>query len=105
MTRAVVVGAGMTRFGKHLGAAIGPLGAVAAAAALESAGLGVRDVQAATCGNVLGGMLPGQRILHRHWIVVGILAVGSAIRGRSAKLFQAPGRIGQSFELRDLVRL
>jgi acetyl-CoA acetyltransferase len=63
MTRAVVVGAGMTRFGKHLGAAIGPLGAVAAAAALESAGLGVRDVQAATCGNVLGGMLPGQRIL------------------------------------------
>jgi benzoylsuccinyl-CoA thiolase BbsB subunit len=63
MTRAVVIGAGMTPFGKHLGAKIGPLGAAAVSAALSSAGLGIAGIQAATCGNVLGGMLPGQRIL------------------------------------------
>jgi acetyl-CoA acetyltransferase len=63
LTRAAIIGAGMTAFGKHVGSTVGDLGAAAMAHALDSAGLEVGDVQAVICGNVLGGMLPGQRIL------------------------------------------
>jgi acetyl-CoA acetyltransferase len=63
MTRAAIIGAGMTVFGKQPGASLSRLGATAVARALDSAGLGIRDIQAAFCGNVLGGMLPGQRTL------------------------------------------
>lgn len=66
MTQAVVIGAGMTRFGRQPGVSIGELGATAVERALDSAGVTIRDIQAAVCGNVLGGMLPGQRILREY---------------------------------------
>lgn len=63
MTQAVILGAGMTSFGKHVGRPLGDLGAEAVSAAVESAGVDLSDIEAVVCGNVLGGMLPGQRVL------------------------------------------
>jgi benzoylsuccinyl-CoA thiolase BbsB subunit len=53
----------MTFFGKHIGRSLGDLGAEAVTCALESAGIELIDIDAVFCGNVLGGMLPGQRVL------------------------------------------
>jgi acetyl-CoA acetyltransferase len=63
MTRAAIVGAGMTVFGKHAGRPFEDLGAEAVQRAMESAGLELKDIQTVICSNVLGGMLPGQRIM------------------------------------------
>ncbi len=63
MTRAIIAGVGMTRFGKHLDETEVSLGRKAALAALQDSGLDPRTVEAAYCGSVYGGMMMGQRIL------------------------------------------
>lgn len=63
MSRAAIVGAGMTVFGRHVGRPFGDLGAEAVQLALESASMELKSVEAVICANVLGGMLPGQRVM------------------------------------------
>lgn len=63
MTRAVITGAGMSTFGRQPGVSLSALGATAVVQALDSADLDIHRIQALFCGNVLGGMLPGQRTL------------------------------------------
>lgn len=58
-----VLGVGMTQFGRHGGRPFGDLGIEAVLSAIASAGVEWHDIDAVLCGNVLGGMLPGQRVL------------------------------------------
>ncbi|MQA82084.1 MAG: thiolase family protein [Streptosporangiales bacterium] len=60
---AAILGVGMTQFGRHDGRSFGDLGIEAVLAALESASVQWEQVDAVVCGNVVGGMLPGQRVL------------------------------------------
>ncbi len=63
MGDAFVVGAGMTRFGRFPERRLEDLGFEAVVAALDDAGVAPSAVQAAYCGNCLGGGNPAQRIL------------------------------------------
>ena len=59
-----IVGAGMTKFGRYPDKSVPGLGAEAALLALDDSGLGIRDMEALYCGNLMqaSGMV-GQRIL------------------------------------------
>lgn len=61
--RAAILGVGMTEFGKHKGRSFSSLGEEAVLAALADANVTLSDIEAIYCGNVLGGMLPGQRVM------------------------------------------
>jgi acetyl-CoA acyltransferase len=58
----VVAGAGMTRFAKS-GRSLRDLAGEAVSAALEDAGAGVDDVQAAYVGNAVAGLVTGQEMI------------------------------------------
>ncbi len=58
-----VIGAGMTRFGKHPDRSAADLGREAALAAIEDAALDPARIEAAYCGHVFQGMALGQRVL------------------------------------------
>lgn len=58
-----IVGAGMTKFGKHPDRSVADLGTEAVLAAIVDAGIGPRRVEAAYCGHVFSGMVAGQRVL------------------------------------------
>ncbi len=61
---AYIHGTGMTKFDRHPTLKVDALGAQAAWAALDDAGLNMADVQALYCGNLLeANNTPGQRIL------------------------------------------
>lgn len=59
----VVVGAGMTQFGRQPDRPPQDLGREAVLAALEDAGIDPRRVEAAYCGHVFQGMAVGQRVM------------------------------------------
>lgn len=61
--RAAILGVGMTKFAKHQGRAFSDLGGEAVRECLKDAGIEWAEIQAVYCGNVLAGMLPGQRIV------------------------------------------
>ncbi len=63
MTAVHVVGAGMTRFGKHPDRDAADLGAAALMEAVDDAGIDPRVVEAAYVGHVFQGMVTGQRVL------------------------------------------
>src|SRR4029077_5837150 len=56
-------GVGMTPFGKFLDRGLTDLGLPACLAAIEDAGLEPSQIQAAYCGNVFGGPVPGERLV------------------------------------------
>ncbi len=58
-----IVGAGMTKFGKHPDRAAADLGAEAVLEAIRDAGIDPRRIEAAYCGHVFQGMVTGQRVL------------------------------------------
>ncbi len=60
-----VVGAGMTRFGKHPDRDAVDLAVEAVHEAVRDAGVDRRRIQAAYCGHVYGGMVLGQKVLAR----------------------------------------
>jgi benzoylsuccinyl-CoA thiolase BbsB subunit len=53
----------MTVFGRHIGRPFEDLGAEAVERARESSGIELGDIETVICANVLGGMLPGQRVM------------------------------------------
>jgi acetyl-CoA acyltransferase len=62
MSDVFIVGIGMIKFGRFPDRSLEDIGAEAALAALDDAGLGIRDMQALYCGNVYERMV-GQRIM------------------------------------------
>lgn len=65
MSDVFVVGIDMIRFGRFPDRSVPQLGAEAARLALTDAGLGIRDMQALYCGNLMqADAMVGQRILH-----------------------------------------
>jgi acetyl-CoA acetyltransferase len=60
-----VVGAGMTKFGKHPDRDAVDLAVEAVNEAIRDAGVDRRRIQAAYCGHVYGGMVLGQKVLAR----------------------------------------
>lgn len=60
-----VVGAGMTKFGKHPDRDVVDLAVEAVNEAIRDAGVDRRRIQAAYCGHVYGGMVLGQKVLAR----------------------------------------
>jgi acetyl-CoA acetyltransferase len=60
MSEVFVVGAGMTRFGKHPQATVRDLAEEAIASALASADISVGDVDAVVCANAVEGLMTGQ---------------------------------------------
>ncbi len=59
-----IIGTDMIRFGRYPEKSVPRLGADAALAALDDAGVGLRDMQALYCGNLLqAGAMVGQRVL------------------------------------------
>jgi acetyl-CoA acetyltransferase len=65
MSDVFVVGIDMIRFGRFPDRSVPQLGAEAARLALADAGLGIRDMQALYCGNLMqADAMVGQRILH-----------------------------------------
>jgi len=63
MESTVIAGVGMTPFGKFLDRGLTDLGLPACLAAIEDAGLEPSQIQAAYCGNVFGGPVPGERLV------------------------------------------
>ena len=66
MSSVYVVGIDMTSFTRKSGRSVAQLGGEAALLALDDCGLGIRDVQALYCGNVMRShLMVGQRILNQ----------------------------------------
>jgi len=72
---AVLAGAGMTRFGKHLDTGLKALGAEAVAAALDDAGLEPGDLEAAFVGNAAAGLITGQESI-RGQVILRSMGIG-----------------------------
>lgn len=60
---AYIAGVGMTRFGKHLDLSLKSLAGEAICEAIEDAGLGNKDIQAAYMANAAGGVVLGQEMI------------------------------------------
>jgi acetyl-CoA acetyltransferase len=76
MTRAVVAGVGMTRFGKWMDTGLKALGREALQAALDDAGVGPKDVEAAYVGNAMAGLVTGQECI-RGQVVLRSAGIGA----------------------------
>jgi acetyl-CoA acetyltransferase len=63
MSAVRITGVGLHPFGRFDGMTGTTMGAVAVRAALDEAGIGVHDVQAAYCGTAYGGIAAGHRVL------------------------------------------
>ncbi len=75
LTKAVVGGVGMTRFGKQMDRGLKDLGAEAVNAAVADAGLTLDDLQAAFVGNCAAGTVTGQESI-RGQVILDPLGVG-----------------------------
>lgn len=62
MEPTIIAGVGMTPFGKFPDRGLTDLGVPACLAAIADAGLAPADIEAAYCGNVFGGPVPGERM-------------------------------------------
>jgi len=72
---AIVAGVGMTRFGKHMETGLKALGAEAVEAALEDAGIGAADIEAAYVSNAMAGLITGQECI-RGQVILRSMGIG-----------------------------
>lgn len=75
MRQVAVIGAGMTRFGKHMDRGMKDLAREAVDAALRSAGMDTAAIEAATVGNAVAGLITGQECI-RGQVVLRELGIG-----------------------------
>ncbi len=75
MRQVAVVGAGMTRFGKHIDRSMKDLAREAVEAALRSAGVEKDAVEAAAVGNAVAGLITGQECI-RGQVVLRDMGIG-----------------------------
>jgi acetyl-CoA acetyltransferase len=103
MSDAYIVGIDMIPFGRYPDRTIPDLGAQAALLALDDAGLGIRDMQALYCGNLMEARsLVGQRIL-REIGLTGIPVVNTANACATGATAFREGVIAIKAQLYDLV--
>lgn len=75
MREVVVIGVGMTPFGKFLDRSLKSLAAEAVQAAANDAGIGLRDLQAAFVGSAVAGLMTGQECI-RGQVVLRAMGLG-----------------------------
>ncbi|HXG18933.1 MAG TPA: thiolase family protein [Methylomirabilota bacterium] len=75
MRQVAVIGAGMTRFGKHLDRSMKDLAREAIEGALHSAGVEKEAVEAAAVGNAVAGLITGQECI-RGQVVLREMGIG-----------------------------
>src|SRR5919107_614509 len=63
MADVVLIGTGITRFGKALATPLRALVRESVEGALADAGVGTADVEAAFCGNAIAGLITGQEMV------------------------------------------
>ena len=76
MTKAIIAGVGMTRFGKHLDTGLKALGREALLAALADAGIEKEALEAAYVGNAMAGLITGQECI-RGQVVLRSAGIGA----------------------------
>ncbi len=76
MRQVALVGAGMTRFGKHVDRSMKDLAREAIEGALQSAGVTTQAIEAAAVGNAVAGLITGQECI-RGQVVLRELGIGS----------------------------
>ena len=69
MRKVAVVGAGMTKFGKHIDRNLKDLGREAVEAAMKEAGVGIPNIEAAIVGNATAGLITGQEMIRAQVIL------------------------------------
>lgn len=69
MRKVAVVGAGMTRFGKHQDKTLKDLGREAVESAMKEAGVGIPQIEAAMVGNATAGLITGQEMIRAQVIL------------------------------------
>src|SRR5262245_64555931 len=75
MRQVAVIGAGMTRFGKHVDRSMKDLAREAVEAALRSAGVEKEAIEAAAVGNAVAGLITGQECI-RGQVVLREMGIG-----------------------------
>lgn len=98
---AVIAGVGMTEFGKHLDVGLKALGAEAVLAAVEDAGIGLADLDAAFVGNAAAGLITGQESIRGQVVLrsiglgrLPVINVENACASGSTALHQAVAMVG-----------
>ena len=76
MTKAMIAGVGMTRFGKHMDIGLKALGREALLAALEDAGIDKEAIEVAYVGNAMAGLITGQECI-RGQVVLRSAGIGA----------------------------
>ena len=90
MREVAVIGVGMARFGKFPDKTLADIAWPAVKQAIEDAGVGKSDIDAAYCGAALGGMMAGQRVLKALGITgLPIVNVENACSSSSSALREA----------------
>jgi acetyl-CoA acetyltransferase len=97
---AVVAGVGMTQFGKHMDRGLKSLGTEAVKAALEDAGIGIDQLEAAYVGNAAAGLVTGQESIRGQVILrdmgigrLPVINVENACASASTAAFQAAAMV------------
>ncbi|HVP30409.1 MAG TPA: thiolase family protein [Myxococcota bacterium] len=75
MSRAVIAGVGMSRFGKHMDEGLKALGREAVEAAIGNAGVPKKAIEAAWVGNAMAGLITGQECI-RGQVVLRSAGIG-----------------------------
>jgi acetyl-CoA acetyltransferase len=96
MSRAVVAGVGMTRFGKHMDTGLKALGREALLTALADAGIDKDALDAAFVGNAMAGLITGQECIRGQVVLrsagiggIPVVNVENACASASTALHQA----------------
>ena len=75
MRQVAIIGAGMTRFGKHVDRSMKDLAREAVEGALRSAEIGKDAIEAAAVGNAVAGLITGQECI-RGQVVLREMGIG-----------------------------
>ena len=96
MSKAIVAGVGMTRFGKHMETGLKALGREALLAALADAGIDKDAIEAAFVGNAMAGLVTGQECIRGQVVLrsagigaIPVINVENACASASTALHQA----------------
>ena len=100
MSRAVVAGVGMTRFGKHMETGLKALGREAVEAAISDAGIEKEAIESAFVGNAMAGLVTGQECIRGQVVLrsagigaIPVINVENACASASTALHQASAMV------------
>jgi acetyl-CoA acetyltransferase len=100
MTRPVIAGIGMTRFGKHMDTGLKALGREALLASLADCGIDKQQIEAAFVGNAMAGLITGQECIRGQVVLrsagmgaIPVVNVENACASASTALHQASAMV------------